>query len=399
MAHQAPIPSNEFDRIIKLSEFDLDYTNIESNFKDLNRLAAKVAGVEVSLVNLIDAFTQWSVSGVGELVGQLPREESVCQYTITESEKFEVRNLAQDIRFKDKSYVTEENGYRYYFGVPLKVGNLQIGALCVLDRQEREELSPEKVEMLKIIADEVVNRIKVIHAMQELRNKVNQANLTQKKVAHDIRGPLGGIVGLAEMISEQGNENKMEEVLQFISLIQKSGRSILELANEILSSDKPKVDSGEPKSDQFNLATLQEKLLQLFVPQAKTKQIDFQVAISTPEEHTPFSKNKLLQIIGNLISNAIKFTESKGKVLVDLSFRLNVLVIKVTDTGVGLSKDKIEEILAGQGKSTAGTSGESGYGFGLTLVKHLVEDIGGNMSIDSTEGEGATFIIKLPIKP
>ncbi len=76
-----------------------------------------------------------------------------------------------------------------------------------------------------------------------------------------------------------------------------------------------------------------------------------------------------------------------------------MLVIKVTDTGVGLSKEKMEEILAGQGKSTAGTSGESGYGFGLTLVKHLVEDIGGNMSIDSTMGEGATFIIKLPIKP
>ena len=101
-----------------------------------------------------------------------------------------------------------------------------------------KEISPEKVEMLKIIADEIVNRLMVIRVINGLKNRVKEAKETQKKVAHDIRGPLSGIVGLAQIISEQGNENKLDEVLQLVSMIQKGGHSLLELADEILSSEK-----------------------------------------------------------------------------------------------------------------------------------------------------------------
>ena len=79
MSNAAPMPVNEMDRILTLSEFDLDYSNLQNNFKDLTRLAAKVAGTEISLVNLIDSFTQWTVSEYGLPLQHRPREESVCQ--------------------------------------------------------------------------------------------------------------------------------------------------------------------------------------------------------------------------------------------------------------------------------------------------------------------------------
>jgi hypothetical protein len=75
---KAPFPENEMDRLLSLSEFDLDYDNLEDNFKDLTRLAAKVAGTEISLINLIDSFTQWTISSHGLDIAQMPREESVC---------------------------------------------------------------------------------------------------------------------------------------------------------------------------------------------------------------------------------------------------------------------------------------------------------------------------------
>src|SRR5215217_7373169 len=99
--HNPPIPKNEFERIIDLSEFDLDYSSLEDNFKDLARLAANVAGTNISLVNLIDSFTQWSVSTHGLDIEQMPREESVCQYTIMDKQPFEVVDLSADERFKD----------------------------------------------------------------------------------------------------------------------------------------------------------------------------------------------------------------------------------------------------------------------------------------------------------
>ena len=112
-------------------------------------------------------------------------------------------------------------------------------------------------------------------------------------------------------------------------------------------------------------------------------------------------KNKLLQITGNLISNAMKFTPNGGNVIADLNLKVekgqtNNLRIKVSDTGVGLDKAGIDKILAGTATSTDGTGGEPGYGFGLALVKHLVDSLKGKMHIYSEPGQGATFEINLP---
>jgi len=341
-----PVPTNEMERILSLSDFDLDYSNHQDNFKDLAKLAAKVAGTEISLVNLIDTFTQWTISNHGLTIDQMPREDSVCQYTIVQDEYFEVPDLTADGRFKDKFYVSEDPHLRYYYGVPLKTDEGQnIGALCVLDK-ELKTLNPEKVELLKIIADEIVNRLKAFKVIDTLKNKLADANETQKKVAHDIRGPLGGIIGLAQIISEQGNDNNLDEVLEFINLIHKSGRSLLELADEILSAGKPQA----LKADEFNLEMFKDKLEKLYQPQAKNKNITFKVNTSAATSNTPFSKNKLLQITGNLISNAIKFTPTDGKVTVDLNLKIdpgqkNLLRIKVSDNGVGLNKATIDTIL------------------------------------------------------
>jgi K+-sensing histidine kinase KdpD len=395
-----PIPKNEMERILDLSSFDLDYSNLQNNFADLTKLAAKVAGTEISLVNLIDTYTQWSVSNYGLEIDQMPRENSVCQYTIAGDDFFEVDNLSTDPRFKDKSYVVDDPKLKYYYGVPLKTENgNNIGALCVLDKTAKE-LSPEKAEMLKIIAAEIVNRFKTLKAVEVLRNSLEESNQTQKKVAHDIRGPLAGIIGLAQIISEQGKSNQIDEVLEFINLIYKSGRSILDLADEILTTDKKETAL---KGNELNLLLLKDKLVQLYGAQARNKNINFTVTTSALTDKTPFSKNKLLQIAGNLISNSMKFTPESGSIHVELSLipgvPQNVLQINVKDTGIGMDADTKNQILNGSGNTTNGTGGEQGYGFGLVLVKHLIESLKGTMNIVSEPGHGTSFEITLPQTP
>lgn len=398
--NQPPIPKNELERIMDLSEFDLDYSDLESNFKDLTLLAAKVAGTPISLINLIDSFTQWTVSSYGFDLEQMPREDSVCQYTIMDDQEFEVKNLAFDDRFKDKNYVKGSPQLRYYLGIPLKTssGN-NIGALCVLDYASDKSLTPEKVELLKIIATEIVNRLAALKVIESLKHKLAEAKETQKRVAHDIRGPIGGIIGLAKLISAQGDDNQLDEVLEFIGLIQKSGSSLLELADEILNEG---TREKKLQKDEYNLDVLKEKLEQLYHPQALNKNISFEVNIQSESGKIPFSKNKILQIVGNLISNAMKFTPHKGKVIVGLDMPLEngkrLLKMTVEDNGEGITEERVNEILCGQASSTLGTEGESGYGFGLTLVKHLVEGLKGTMEIQSQLGKGTLFTIKLPQK-
>ena len=402
MKNTAPLPENEWERIIKLSDLDLDYSGLQDTFKDFTKLAAKVAGTEISLMNLIDSFTQWTVSNYGLPIEQMLREDAVCQYTIAAKESFEVKDLTADERFKDKFYVAGEPLLTYYFGIPLQTNDgFNLGALCVMDKIGKE-ISPEKIELLKIIAAEIVNRLTALKVIQSLRSKVKEAKEIQKKVAHDIRGPIGGIIGLAQIISEQGDSNKMEEVLDFISLIQKSGNSLLELADEILGSEiKTKGEAHETQAHDFNLTLFKEKLEKLYTPQAINKKIDFSVHIDSGAEMIPFSKNKLLQISGNLISNAMKFTPNNGKVTVYLNLtegeNQNILKITVTDSGIGLDQQAIDHILNGTASSTDGTGGEQGYGFGLALVKHLTEQMKGTMQIYSGPSEGASFEIQLPL--
>ena len=384
------------ERIIALSNIDLDFTNLEENFKDLTLLATKVTGTEISLINIIDTFTQWTIANQGIELEQMPREESVCQYTVMSDTSFEVQDLTLDERFSTKFYVKGPEGLRYYFGMPLKLSpGVNVGALCVLDK-EVKALTAEKIELLEIIAQTVVKRLKSIQALELLRAKLNESNEAKKKAAHDIRGPLGGIIGLSDLIAEQGAKGDVSEFMEYINMINKSGRSLLDLADEILSEEKVQTLA----ENEFNLPLFKDKLQKLYQPQAKFKNVDLEISLNAGHESVPFSKNKLLQIAGNLISNAIKFTAAGGKVSVHLGLSLSttekLLTITVTDTGVGLDASVIQQILVGKAQTTTGTGGEKGYGFGLSLVSHLVESLNGLISVNSAPGKGTAFEVVLP---
>lgn len=395
-----PIPKNEEERIYALSEFDIDYTEVSSVFKDLVLLAAKITNAEVSFVNLIDSYTQWSVSNHGLPIEQMERTDSVCQYTIAEDDYFEVKELSKDDRFKENSYVTGEPKLDYYFGVPLTTeSGYNLGALCVMDKTTKD-LSPEKIELLKIIGKEVVNRLVTIKVIQDLKAQAIEKEELRKKVAHDIRGPLGGIISLTQIVSMQGENNKLCDVLEFINMIQKAGTSLLDLATEILNSEDKQVSkTREATANDFSLIAFKQKLEHLYSPQAKNKNIQYTVSIKPGSVDMPFPKNKLLQIIGNLITNAIKFTPLDGSLSVSLSQFTNetqqILLIKVADTGIGLDTDAIKNILSGQKNTSYGTDGEIGFGFGHALVKRLVDDLQGTMDIESVPNGGTTFTITL----
>jgi len=393
-----PIPKNEEDRVWALSEYDLDYSDISYLLKDLVELAAKAANTKVSLVNLIDTYTQWTVANFGLPLEQMNREDSVCQYVIVDDESVEVKSLSSDDRFKDKFYVVDDPNLEYYFGIPLATKEgYNLGALCVMDTTTKD-LSPEVVELLKIVGKEVVNRLNTLKYIQNLKSKVNQVNENNKKVAHDIRGPLSGIIGLTQMAKEQGDNQNLDDVLEIMKLIHRAGNSLLDLATEILN-EEDKQARGVSHGDDFTLLSFKEKLEKLYAPQANKKQIELTLNIKVGQEQKAVSKNKLLQIAGNLITNAIKYTPNHGKIMVDLNIHTlassQSLEMVVTDSGMGLSQIEINEILHGVKAPESETTAEKGFGFGLTLVKRLIEELNGTIEITS-DHNGSQFKVSLP---
>ena len=405
MYHNQTIPPHELYRIMGMSEFDLEYLDLETTFEDLAKLAAKVAGTDVSLINLVDAFTQWGIASFGIRFKQMPRKDSVCQHTIMEEslDGFEVKDLSQDGRFSDKFNETGDFNFKYYFGVPLKTKKgINIGALCVLDPNPKF-LSPRKKELLTLLASEIVNRLEAQQVVAGLKRKVSETIHIKNKVAHDIRGPIGGIIGLAKIIQVQGHENKLDEVLEFTSLIKKSGESLLELTDEILSKDYSSsvTEKNHLKDHEYDLMLLKSKLFDMYQPQAKVKNIYLGVEASQSNREIPFPKNKLLQILGNLISNSIKFTPESGQVDVFLELKIidkeKILHFSIKDSGVGMDQNQIDQILKGEGTSTLGTQGEIGFGFGLNLVQLLVKGLKGEMVIQSQIGKGVKIEGILPV--
>lgn len=394
-----PVNENEFDRLIELSEMDLDYTELEDFLQDLNTLAAKIANTPISFVNLIDNFTQWTVSNEGFDLHQMPREESVCQFTITEEAEFEIQDLSQDERFKNKFYVKDEPRLKYYYGIPLTTAKgHNIGALCVLDWESRE-LDPEKKEFLSLVADEVIKRIEFLKENNMLKGQLEKLRKTQKKVGHDIRSSLGGIIGITDMIKSDLDPEKAKDILELVNMIKKGSQSVLDLADEIMKEGSY---SKEPGANEFSISTFCEKLENLYMPQARAKEVNLKIMNKADNQNVFFPKTKLIQIAGNIISNSLKFTPENGEVVVTVSMNesdeaTHQLEITVKDTGVGMTKEKQKEILSGTQSSEDGTSGEKGYGFGLQLVKHLIDKANGTMKIESEQGKGTTFKVTIPV--
>jgi len=386
----------ELQRVKSLSEFDLEYDKLQPEFENLTKLAASIADTDISLVNLIDSNTQWSVSHFGMAVIQMPREESVCNYTIQQEDYFEVRRLDLDPRFCEMDLITKENGLKYYLGLPLttKSGD-RIGALCVVDKDEKH-LSEEKIDQLKIIAEEIMERFQLKKELNKTRKQANDAIQTKNKIVHDIRGPLNGIIGLTELALDE--ESNPEETMEFMQMIQEAGTNMRELTEDILNEAE---NSTEFKNNYFTPTTFAIRLEALYAPQARHKSVKISFLFNEEIEDFQFSRKKLLQIAGNLISNAIKFTNKGGEVLVNLDIDTKIpeqkLQIEVKDSGTGISFERLEELRTGTPVSSDGTLGEKGFGLGLNLVFDLVQSLNGTMNISSKIGDGTNIKVEIPI--
>ena len=384
-----------YERIKKLGEFDLDYTSLHEEFKGLVELAAHIAGTEISLINLLDQHSQWSVSRHNLDVFQMDLEYSICQYTIQSDHIMEIPHLGHDERFSDRPFVKADDGFRYYLGIPLKVKTGEkIGALCVMDHKEKT-VSEEKKKLLRLVANEIVEKLESKLKMDELQDTLDKSIVQRNQLAHDVRGPVGGILGLA--VSTENAPLEEDEFRQYMGMIKGAASKLMDLTDDILERQK-----ARQQENHLTLSSLKEHLEDLYALPARNKEIDLDVVINATMGNLEFSRKKLLPIVGNLIANSIKFTPSQGTVHVNLDIadkgEGRVLMIEVRDNGKGIPKERLDNLNKLAWFDDLGTNYEKGYGLGLQLVMEMVESIQGTLTIDSEEGKGTSVRIVIPLK-
>ncbi|MDX2100695.1 MAG: PAS domain S-box protein [Leptolyngbyaceae cyanobacterium bins.59] len=218
-------------------------------------------------------------------------------------------------------------------------------------------------------------------------------------MSHELRTPLNAILGLSEALMEDFFGSLNEKQHKFVSTIERSGRHLLDLINDIL--DLAKIEAGKFELDKslFTVSGLCEACLPFIKQQATKKNIAISTHLPEGEICIEADERRLKQVLINLLTNAVKFTPAEGKVFLDVSLDMQeeILVLKVADTGIGIAEEDMGKLFQAFSQLDSSLSRHhEGTGLGLALVKRIVDLHGGSMSVESYPGQGSCFTISLP---
>ncbi len=250
------------------------------------------------------------------------------------------------------------------------------------------------IKQAGIIIDRKIMEI----ALKESESRLRSLNLTKDKlfsiIGHDLKNPLSNIIGFTGLL--QSNDYKPSEVVDINRHIHKSARAMADLLESLLQWSRTQQDNHNILPQRINIGEIAGKCIDLMMASATAKDID--VTTDIEKDSTAVGdKEMITTVIRNLVSNAIKFTWSGGKIHVGYRKKGKCAIISVSDTGVGI-KNTRNLFALDQTTTTKGTAGESGTGLGLVICKEFIEKNQGDIWVNSKPGKGTTFYFSLPLE-
>ncbi len=250
----------------------------------------------------------------------------------------------------------------------------------------------------------VGDRIKAEKALKESEAKLRESNNTKDKffsiIAHDLKSPFNAILGFSNILLENHKKYDDEKRDELIKLGNSSAKNAFKLLENLLTWSRSQSDGINYSPEKLYLKILLFEIMLDLQGSADKKKITVLDAISE-NELIYADKNMIATVYRNLISNAIKFTNKNGNIVISSKKQdnSNFIEISVSDTGIGISKDKINDLFRiDKNTSTQGTENETGTGLGLILCKEFVEKHGGKIWVESEIGKGSSFSFTIPYK-
>jgi Signal transduction histidine kinase len=298
------------------------------------------------------------------------------------------------------------DGYRSAITVPLLLQDQAIGAF-ILYRDQVHMISDQEKFLLSTASLQTAMAIENALLFAEVKHKnsaLERANQLKSQflanVTHELRTPLHSIISYGAFILDGFADGSLTtEQEQDIQFIVRSAEELSQLVDDLLDLSKIEADRLEVKTEPLDLAPRLEKVVEQLKPLAQEKQLALNLEVEEALPPVLADSQRLRQVVTNLISNALKFTEHGG-VTIRCSYlrRQEMLRVAISDTGIGISPAALEYIFEAFRQADGSTTRRfGGTGLGLAIARKLIELQGGEITVESVPGEGSTFSFSLPI--
>lgn len=275
------------------------------------------------------------------------------------------------------------------------------------ERKAREELErrvEERTAELEranaALQSEVAERKRAEEALQQAKEEAERANRAKSdflsRMSHELRTPLNSILGFAQVLARKATAENERRSLEHIL---KAGRHLLDLINEVLDISRIEANRLQLSPEPVRTSHVLQETLNLIQHLAAQRGTEIRDEVTRAcDTHVRADRQRLTQVLLNLVSNAVKYSPEGSLVRVSCEkAEGDRLRIKVTDAGPGIAPEKVERLFSPFERLGAEHTGVEGTGLGLALSKGLVEAMGGTMGVESAEGSGSTFWLELPL--
>ncbi|MBL8113783.1 MAG: hypothetical protein JNK60_12955 [Acidobacteria bacterium] len=321
------------------------------------------------------------------------------------------------ISARNEDGVWDEKGTRLAFAIAPRfvetgfflvlVGALVTGVAALLYRQRMRTLRARELELTNLVSlrtqdvEEALRKEAVARAEAEKeRERAEEANQAKSaflaNMSHELRTPLNAIIGYAEMLAEDAASRGEHDTKSDLSRIHGAGRHLLGLINDILDLSKIEAGRMEILLEVVTVAPLLASVVETVKPLVAARGNRIQVEPAPADLAVLADTVRLRQVLLNLFSNAAKFTEN-GVITVTLRQEGSLVFLKVSDTGIGMSPEQQARLFQPFVQADVGTSRRfGGTGLGLVISRRFCQMMGGDVLLESVEGQGSTFTVRLP---
>ncbi len=284
------------------------------------------------------------------------------------------------------------------------LASARIRAFAERIERQNEELQTQQEE-LELQAEELRKQTEELQQqnveLQRQRLAVEEASCLKSQflsnVSHELRTPLNSVMALSRVLMMQAKEKLSEEEVGYLEIIERNGKNLLRLINDIL--DLAKIEAGRmdihPRP--FSLGQAVESNLESIAPLAEEKQLEIRQEISENIPLLESDEQRVYQILQNLLANAVKFTDA-GSVSVSIRSDQEQVSVRIADTGIGIAENDLPYIFD-EFRQADGTPARrhDGTGLGLAIARKAARMLGGEISVESVPNKGSTFTLTLPL--